>query len=49
MRKALNAVELLYNAGRRDGSKVCITLEDAKAVSQRSAMRYDKSLSLIHI
>ena len=43
VRKALNAVELLYNAGRRDGSKVCITLEDAKAVSQRSAMRYDKS------
>ena len=35
--------QLLYNAGRRDGSKVCITLEDAKAVSQRSAMRYDKS------
>ncbi len=43
VRKALNAVELLYSAGRRKDGRVHITLEDAKAVSQRSAMRYDKS------
>jgi len=39
VRKALNAVELLFSAAvGRD----TITLEDALAVSQRSAMRYDR-------
>ena len=42
VRKALNAVELLYNAGKREEDVVHITLADARAVSQRSAMRYDK-------
>ena len=43
IRKAMNAVELLFNAGRREGDTVRITLEDAKLISQRSAMRYDKA------
>jgi len=38
VRKALNAVELLFSAARGD----VITLTDAEAVSQRSALRYDK-------
>ena len=38
VRKALNAVEVLC-AGSADG---CITKADAEAVSQRSAMRYDR-------
>ncbi len=42
IRKALNAVELLFDsAARRDG-KAYITLEDAKTVTQRSAMRADR-------
>ncbi len=39
VRKAINAVELLFSAAR---DKDCITLEDAKTISQRSAMRYDR-------
>lgn len=42
VRKAMNAVELLFSAGRTDGKMVQITMPDALAVSQRSAMRYDK-------
>lgn len=42
VRKAINAVELLYSAGERDGDKIHISLDDAKAVTQRSAMRYDR-------
>ena len=38
VRKAINAVELLFSAA--DGET--ITLADAKAVTQRSAMRYDR-------
>ena len=42
VRKALNGVELLYSAAQaRDGEKR-ITLEDARTVAQRSAMRYDR-------
>ena len=42
IRKALNAIELLYDsAGRKDG-KAYITIEDAKIVTQRSAMRADR-------
>ena len=41
-RKAMNAVELLMNAAPRKGKSLVITLEDAKAVAQRSAMRYDR-------
>ena len=42
VRKAVNAVELLFIAARRQDGKALLTLEDAKAVSQRSAMRYDR-------
>lgn len=42
IRKAINAVELLFSAGIVEGTTIHITLEDAKAVSQRSAMRYDR-------
>ncbi|MBR4425392.1 MAG: replication-associated recombination protein A [Oscillospiraceae bacterium] len=42
VRKALNAVELLFSAARRRDGAVKLTLADARAVSQRSAMRYDR-------
>ena len=38
VRKAINAVELLFSAARGD----TITLGDARAITQRSAMRYDR-------
>ncbi|HWS42238.1 MAG TPA: replication-associated recombination protein A [Pseudoflavonifractor sp.] len=42
VRKAMNAVELLLNSARHENGKLLVTLEDAKAVAQRSAMRYDR-------
>lgn len=42
VRKAINSVELLFAAAKRENGKICITMEDAKAISQRSAMRYDR-------
>ena len=42
VRKAVNAVELLFAAGRRTDGSVCLTLADAKAVTQQSAVRYDR-------
>ena len=42
VRKAINSVELLFSAARRDDGKVLLTLNDADAISQRSAMRYDR-------
>jgi len=44
VRKAVNALELTWlgAAAREGGGKKLLTLEDAKAVSQRSAMRYDR-------
>ena len=44
IRKALNAVEFLYTATRPENgdTSLHIRLEDAKAVTQRSAMRYDR-------
>ena len=42
VRKALNAVELLFTAARREDGKVYLTEDDARAVTQRSAMRYDR-------
>ena len=42
IRKAINAVELLFSAGEVEGNVIHLTLEDAKTVSQRSAMRYDR-------
>ncbi len=42
VRKALNAVELLMTASRIKDSILTVTLDDAKLVAQRSAMRYDR-------
>ena len=42
VRKALNAVELLFAAAPRTDRAVILTEADARAVTQRSAMRYDR-------
>ena len=42
VRKAMNAVELLLTAARREESALLVTLEDAKTAAQKSAMRYDR-------
>lgn len=42
LRKAMNAVEVLFSAGRPEGDILPLTLADAKAVSQKSAMRADR-------
>ncbi|MBP3313351.1 MAG: replication-associated recombination protein A [Oscillospiraceae bacterium] len=43
VRKALNAVELLFSASVPDEKgNVTIALDDAQSISQRSAMRYDR-------
>lgn len=41
-RKALNALELLIDASRPENGEIYLALSDAEAVSQRSAMRYDR-------
>ena len=43
VRKAINGVELLVAASRREERKIYFTLDDALAVSQKSAMRYDRT------
>ncbi len=42
LRKAMNAVEVLFSAGKPDNGALALTLEDAKAVTQKSAMRADR-------
>ena len=42
IRKAMNAVELLFSAGRIENGRVYLTMDDARQLSQRTAMRYDK-------
>ena len=42
IRKAVNAVELLFSTGFVDGDTISLTLADAQIASQRSAMRYDR-------
>lgn len=42
VRKAINAIEALFIAARPGDTELNITLEDAKAITQRSAMRYDR-------
>ena len=42
VRKSLNAVELLFSAATEIDGQLYITEEDAKAVAQKSAMRYDR-------
>ena len=42
VRKAMNAVELLYEAALPVDGQLRLTVSDAEQVAQRSAMRYDK-------
>jgi putative ATPase len=43
VRKAINAVELLFYGARADeNGSLALTLEDAETVAQKSAMRYDR-------
>ena len=42
LRKAMNAVEVLFSAGQPVGSILPLTLDDAKTVTQKSAMRADR-------
>ena len=42
IRKAMNAVEVLFSAGQPVGEILPLTLADAKAVTQKSAMRADR-------
>lgn len=42
VRKAMNAVELLFSTGKAENGVLNISLEDTLAISQRSAMRYDR-------
>ena len=42
LRKAMNAIEVLFSAGVPEGDKLTLSLEDAKTVTQKSAMRADR-------
>ena len=42
IRKAMNAVEVLFSAGRPDNGTIILSLADAKAVAQKSALRADR-------
>ena len=42
IRKAMNAVEVLFSAGNAANGEIQLTLEDAKAVAQKSALRADR-------
>ena len=42
LRKAMNAVEVLFSAGIPQAGKLMLTLADAKAVTQKSALRADR-------
>ena len=42
IRKAMNALELLSSAARREDGRLLISLEDAQTAAQKSAMRYDR-------
>jgi len=42
LRKAMNAVEVLFSAGQLDRETLTLTLADAKAVTQKSALRADR-------
>ncbi len=42
LRKALNAVEVMFSAGQVRENTIPLTLADAKAVAQKSAMRADR-------
>lgn len=42
LRKAMNAVEVLFSVGVVENSTIALTLEDVKMVSQKSALRADR-------
>ncbi len=42
LRKAMNAVEVLFSAGKPEGDTLHLSLVDAKAVTQKSALRADR-------
>ena len=42
VRKAVNAVELLYQSAKPRDGELLLTTEDAQVLAQRSAMRYDR-------
>ena len=42
LRKALNALEVLFSAAPPRATELCLSLADMKAVTQRSSMRYDR-------
>ena len=42
LRKAMNAVEVLFSAGIPEDGKLALTLADAKEVTQKSALRADR-------
>ena len=42
LRKALNAIEVLFSAGQVENGEILLTLSDAKAVTQKSALRADR-------
>ena len=42
LRKALNAVEVLFSAGIPEGDAIRLTMADVKAVTQKSALRADR-------
>ena len=42
LRKAMNAIEVLFSAGIPENGQIALTLEDAKAVTQKSALRADR-------
>ena len=42
LRKARNAVEVLFSAGVPQGDRIPLTLDDAKTVTQKSAIRADR-------
>ena len=42
LRKSMNAVEVLFSAAKPEGNRIRLTMEDAQAVTQKSAMRADR-------
>ena len=42
IRKAANAVELLFSASKTENGVIYLTAEDAEAIAQKSSMRYDR-------
>ncbi len=42
LRKAMNAVEVLFSAGVPEAGKIPLTMADVKAVTQKSALRADR-------